>query len=116
MTSLLTISIVLIAHTPVLALPGSGGSVIGKIAGVTADSFALQVAADDGRTMMYFLLGPGTRIEGEMKIGIDAGVEYIALGSCNLATHVMIDSRNRPSYFGKPPSLRRGSTVFRVFA
>ena len=114
-SSLVALWVVLIAHSSALAFPGSGGSVIGKIAGVSSDGLALQVTAADGRMVMYFLLGPGTRIEGELKVGIDAGVEYVALGSCNLATHVMVDSRNRPSY-SLAPSLKGAPTVFRVFA
>ena len=81
LTGMAVVGLLLFMQAPSFAFPGSGGSVIGRIAGVTPDGFALQVAADDGRMVMYFLLGPGTRIEGELKIGIDAGVEYMALGS-----------------------------------
>jgi hypothetical protein len=115
LTGMAIIGLLLFTQVPSFASPGGGGSVIGRIAGVTSDGFAMQVAADDGRMIMYFLLGPGTRIEGELKIGINAGVEYMALGSCNLATHVMADLRTG-SYSSAPLSITRAGTVFRVFA
>ena len=112
---MLFIFLLLMMHARSFAFPGAGGSVIGKIAGLTSDGFALQVAADDGRMVMYFLLSPGTRIEGELRIGVDAGVEYMALGTSNLATHVMADSRTR-SYSSATLSITRVGTGFRVFA
>jgi hypothetical protein len=74
------------------ASPAISGSVIGKIAGVSRDAFALQVGGEDDRPFMHFLLTPTTRIDGELAIGANAGVEYMFVGSSNVAIHVMTDS------------------------
>ena len=78
-------------------LPGSpaySGSIIGQIAGVSRDSFSLQVREEGRKIFVDFLIGPATRIDGQLKVGANAGVEYMSLGNCNFATHVMTDAGN----------------------
>lgn len=82
--------------TSSVASSALSGSVIGKIAGVSQDALSLQVAGENGRIVIHFLIGPGTRIDGELKIGVNAGVEYISLGTSNLAIRVIVDSPADP--------------------
>jgi hypothetical protein len=73
---------------------GHTGNAIGKIAGVTADGFSLRVVGENGHMVLNFLFGPATHIEGEMKVGASAGVEYVSLGNADFATRVSVDPRS----------------------
>jgi hypothetical protein len=90
LTVVLVVVFALLAVPPAAA-PGYSGNVVGKIAAVTPEAFSLWIAGDREETV-HFLFGLATRIEGEMKTGAYAGVEYFALGDSHFATHVIVDS------------------------
>jgi hypothetical protein len=73
--------------------PSYSFSATGQIADSSEDVFSIFTNGNDGHIILSFMVGPMTRIDGELKVGASANVEYVSLGSCNLALHVVAGGR-----------------------
>lgn len=66
-------------------------SVSGKISGIGDAAFTVTVAKDKQPVQdLKFLVDDQTRVEGRLKVGAQATVEYRSDGGMNIAVHVVV--------------------------
>jgi len=62
----------------------------GKIASIGDATFSLEVATGQERKTIEFLVDEDTKVEGKLKVGSQATVEYRAADGKNIAIHVVV--------------------------
>jgi len=65
-------------------------SVSGKISSIGDAAFALEVAKGDDKDTVHFLVDDETKVEGKLRVGARATVEYRLNGGNNIAVHVVV--------------------------
>jgi len=65
-------------------------SVSGKISSIGDAAFALEVAKGNGMDTVHFLVDDQTKVEGKLRLGAHATVEYRLNGGYNIAVHVVV--------------------------
>ncbi len=65
-------------------------SVSGKISSIGDAAFALDVAKGNKMNTIHFLVDDQTKVEGKLRLGAHATVEYRLNGGNNLAVHVVV--------------------------
>ncbi len=65
------------------------GSVSGKISAVAADSFSVDVQKSQEPVSLKFLIDAKTKIDGKLKVGATAIVDYRTEDVNNIAVHVV---------------------------
>jgi hypothetical protein len=65
-------------------------SVSGKISSIGDATFALDVAKGNDMNTIHFLVDDQTKVEGKLRLGAHATVEYHLNGGNNLAVHVVV--------------------------
>jgi hypothetical protein len=68
------------------------GSVSGKISAVGGDSFSVDVQKSQEPVTLKFLIDDNTKIDGQLKVGATATVDYRTEDVKNIAVHVMVHS------------------------
>jgi hypothetical protein len=84
--------------TPLPAQPAAGHpqpipdnqSLSGTIAAVGDAEFSLQVAKNKDVSTVQFLVDDKTKVEGKLKVGAQATVEYRSNDGKNIAVHVIV--------------------------
>jgi hypothetical protein len=67
----------------------------GKIASIGDAAFSLEVTRGQERRTIEFLVDEDTKVEGKLKVGSQATVEYRSADGRNIAIHVVV----RPAAF-----------------
>src|SRR5690242_21086908 len=62
----------------------------GKIASIGDAAFSLEVTTGQERKTIEFLVDDDTKVEGKLKIGSQATVEYRSADGKNIAVHVVV--------------------------
>ena len=62
----------------------------GKIASIGDAAFSLEVIAGQERKTIEFLVDDDTKVEGKLKVGSQATVEYRSADGRNIAIHVVV--------------------------
>ena len=62
----------------------------GKIASIGDAAFSLEVTSGQGRKTIEFLIDGDTKVEGKLKVGSQATVEYRSADGRNIAIHVVV--------------------------
>lgn len=62
----------------------------GKIASIGDAAFSLEVTGGQERKIIEFLVDDDTKVEGKLKIGSQATVEYRSADGRNIAIHVVV--------------------------
>lgn len=73
-----------------LALTPDNASQSGKIASIGDAEFSLEVTNGQERKTIEFLVDGDTRVEGKLKVGAQATVEYRSADGRNIAVHVVV--------------------------
>jgi hypothetical protein len=68
------------------------GSVSGKISAVGPDSFSVDVQKSQEPVTLKFLIDASTKIDGKLKVGAAATVDYRTEDVNNIAVHVVVHS------------------------
>jgi hypothetical protein len=66
------------------------GSVSGKISAIGDASFSVDVVKNQDVNTVQFLIDGNTKMEGKLKVGAQATVEYRSDEGRNVATHVVV--------------------------
>jgi hypothetical protein len=66
------------------------GSVSGKISAVGGDSFSVDVQNSRGPVTLKFRIDDNTKIDGQLKVGAAAMVDYRTEGLNNIAVQVIV--------------------------
>jgi hypothetical protein len=66
------------------------GSVSGRISAVSADSLSVDVQKSQEPVTLKFLIDNNTKIDGKLKVGITATVDYRTEDVNNIAVHVVV--------------------------
>ena len=66
------------------------GSVSGKISAVGVDSFSVDVQKSQEPVTLKFLIDNHTKIDGKLKVGATATVDYRTEDVNNIAVHVVV--------------------------
>ena len=64
----------------------------GKIASIGDAAFSLEVANGQEKKTVEFLVDDDTKVEGKLKVGSQATVEYRSADGRNIAVHVVVTS------------------------
>jgi hypothetical protein len=76
---------------PASLLPNPGNqSQSGKIASIGDAAFSLEVTKGQERKTIEFLIDGDTKVEGKLKVGSLATVEYRSADGSNIAVHVVV--------------------------
>jgi hypothetical protein len=78
----------LVAETSVPAPDTQSQS--GKIASIGDAAFSLEVTNGQDRKTIEFLVDDDTKVEGKLKVGSQATVEYRSADGRNIAVHVVV--------------------------
>lgn len=70
----------------------AGESVSGKISAIGDASFSVDVVKNQDVHTVQFLIDGNTKMEGKLKVGAQATVEYRSDEGRNVATHVVVKS------------------------
>jgi len=62
----------------------------GKITAVSASSFTLEIQQGNDPSSMQFTVDKNTQVDGKLKVGATATVEYRTEGDKNIAVHVVV--------------------------
>lgn len=62
----------------------------GKIASIGDAAFSLEVTTGQERKTVEFLVDDDTKVEGKLKVGSQASVEYRSADGKNIAIHVVV--------------------------
>jgi len=97
-TLFLTFLTVAAWSSPVLDQPVPGNrqpvpdtqSISGKISSIQDAAFALDVAKANDVSTLQFLVDEQTKVEGSLRVGAQATVEYRSSGGKNIAVHVVV--------------------------
>lgn len=73
-----------------LALTHDNASQSGKIASIGDAAFSLEVTSGQERKTIEFLVDGYTEVEGKLKVGAPATVEYRSADGRNIAIHVVV--------------------------
>jgi hypothetical protein len=68
----------------------ASGSVSGKISAIGDASFSVDVVKNQDVNTVQFLIDGNTKMEGKLKVGAQATVEYRSDDGKNVATHVVV--------------------------
>ncbi|HKD52564.1 MAG TPA: hypothetical protein VKB90_17280 [Candidatus Acidoferrum sp.] len=80
--------------TPARLAPGPDNpSQSGKIASIGDAAFSIEVTNGQDKKIIEFLVDGDTKVEGKLKVGAQATVEYRSADGRNIAIHVVV----RPS-------------------
>ena len=66
------------------------GSVSGRTSAVRADSFSVDVQKSQEPVTLRFLIDNNTKIDGKLKVGVTATVDYRTEDVNNIAVHVVV--------------------------
>ena len=72
------------------------GSVSGRISAVGDASFSVDVKKSENPVTLRFLIDDATKIEGKLKVGSIATVDYRTADGNNIAVHVVVQSTIHP--------------------
>ncbi len=76
---------------PMRSVPTPGNlSLSGKIASIGDATFSLEVASGQERRNIEFFVDDDTKVEGKLKVGSRATVEYRSDDGKNIAIHVVV--------------------------
>ena len=75
---------------PEKSLPSDTLSKTGKIASIGDAAFSLEVSNGQERKTMEFLVDDDTKVEGKLRVGAQATVEYRSADGRNIAVHVVV--------------------------
>ena len=70
-------------------------SVSGKISSIDDAAFAVEVAKGNEVNIFKFLVDDQTKVEGKLRLGARATVEYRSDGGYNIAVHVVVRRGSR---------------------
>lgn len=70
------------------------GSVSGKISAIGDASFSVDVKKSQDPVTLQFLVDDDTKVEGRLKVGSTATVDYRTDGADNIALHVVVHPSN----------------------
>jgi hypothetical protein len=73
-------------------LATQSGSVCGKISAVAAASFSVDVQQSQEPAILKFLVDDTTKIEGQLKVGATAPVDYRTEDVNDIAVHAVVHS------------------------
>jgi hypothetical protein len=73
-----------------VAPQGEAQRVTGKVAAATENALSLEVEQAGQARTLHFVLNDDTKIEGELRAGVNAEVTYRAEGGRNIATNVRV--------------------------
>ena len=70
--------------------PPDTQSISGKVSSIQDAAFSLDVAKGSDVSTVQFLVDDQTKVEGSLRVGAQATVEYRSNGGKNIAVHVVV--------------------------